>query len=586
MWSPCSRFFAVGRRPYDKWGVQILDAVTLKQLGFFPYPDGTPRRFTFSPDGRSLMWIGSNQGTFAHWDLQTGVLVGATSVETWEASPREGPRSVTYSGCGTMFGILFANTYDGTAIINTYKTLSHTPIHHHRLHGQIPVDDIWTHNKCLQYATFGPGSVTIWELAFAPGPEQLPTEVESLPTPDNFSPSNQFLYHPPSSRLAFVTNGNLFVWDARHSKFLLTNMEKAPHWYISFSHDGRFFTCGYQGPHALWEETPTGYTLRKLLLCSTSVPRFSPNGQLVVVTSSGTIQLWPTTYPATPPSHVPTRGIYREPFLLQFSPDGSLAATARVADSMVTVLDTQAKSRVPRLIIDTSMKVYGLRAEGSTIVVVGDEKIVTWNLPSKDCALGSRVSLDDSIQTTALDLSVTSGWRGFPPLAFISPDFRYVVINGERKKQPVEGDKYTYLSIHDVSTGKYLEGTAAYHNADSYFRAWIISDQHNVWLFSFCQTSGRWEITKDSEPNHPSQILLEHSPIKWIEDDPWQPSSSNYKVMEDGWIYGLGKRRLLWLPPNWRADQDAQTYRVWAKQFLGLVHQQLEEVVVLEFLKE
>ena len=46
---------------------------------------------------------------------------------------------------------------------------------------------------------------------------------------------------------------------------------------------------------------------------------------------------------------------------------------------MVTVVDL--KSGVPQLTIDTGTHIYGLTIAESTVVVAGERKIITWNLP-------------------------------------------------------------------------------------------------------------------------------------------------------------------------------------------------------------
>ena len=85
-------------------------------------------------------------------------------------------------------------------------------------------------------------------------------EVESLPTPDNFDPSKPFLFLPTHSRLAFVFEGAVFVWDTQHSKLLLNSVDVGQYWEgMTFSSDSHFFTCGTVGPEVyLWKESPTG----------------------------------------------------------------------------------------------------------------------------------------------------------------------------------------------------------------------------------------------------------------------------------------------------------------------------------------
>ena len=65
-----------------------------------------------------------------------------------------------------------------------------------------------------------------------------------------------------------------------------------------------------------------------------------------------------------------------------------------------------------------------------------------------------------------------------------------------------------------------------------------------------------------------------------VSPDGWQ-SSCGYEVTNDGWILSGSKQRLLWLPHHWRSRKQ---HRRWEGQFLGLLHEELAEVVILEFL--
>jgi len=59
---------------------------------------------------------------------------------------------------------------------------------------------------------------------------------------------------------------------------------------------------------------------------------------------------------------------------------------------------------------------------------------------------------------------------------------------------------------------------------------------------------------------------------------PWG-SSRGYRVTNDWWILGPGRRRLLMLPPTW---QSTVVQRVWRGRFVALIHRGLPEPVILE----
>jgi len=110
-------------------------------------------------------------------------------------------------------------------------------------------------------------------------------------------------------------------------------------------------------------------------------------------------------------------------FVVDFSTDGILAVAARQGDNAVTVL--KLKSGDSRLTIDASMKIYGLRVIGNTVTVIGDRKVVAWDLPTGDHIPDAKVTLLDS--SRAIDLGGLP--RGPATSASISPDSCYIVVS-------------------------------------------------------------------------------------------------------------------------------------------------------------
>jgi len=111
-----------------------------------------------------------------------------------------------------------------------------------------------------------------------------------------------------------------------------------------------------------------------------------------------TIQLWHTKQVPTPPSGISAQAPqHLEKFVLDFSPDGMLAVVAMQGDNVVKVLDL--KPGVLNLTINASMKVYGLRVIGDTVVVMGNWEAQRFYLPTRDCVSNSRAGLEDSAWT-------------------------------------------------------------------------------------------------------------------------------------------------------------------------------------------
>ena len=557
VWSSCGKFIAV--RGFDSTkGIQILDAVTLKQLQSFADQEGSTQLFAISTGSHLLTWLGRSSMTFISWDFQTGGKVGEIPICAGR-SAREA-RSITYSACGKMFGVLFKGR--NTPAIGTCRVAG-ASMHYHLIKGSA-ADVIWTHSDCVRFPTFEPLSVTIWEVPFSS--DQPPREVESLPTPDGFDPSGPFVFLPTLSRLAFTLEQSVLVWDAQHSNLVLNSGDIGKPGKMAFSSDGLFFACGTDGPEIhLWKDSPAGYIPHRMLLSGTgdrSIPReplFSPDGQSIVVSDGSMLRLWRTEASTTTPSNFPTRAPQSaKRFILGFSPDGSLAAIARSEDETVTVLDLKTGS--PRFAIDTGVRVHGLRVAKSTVVIVGDGKIITWGLPVEHGVLDVRLNVGDSVRKATLDHTSAKF-----PSSSISPNLNHIAV--------VEPD--VGLRIYDTSSGKHLVGADSQGDLPLF-----TADGDEVWCHSGGVEGEGWVIIKDRGSDVTKLESLDPSggPPGGF---PWQ-SPRGYTATE-GWMLSHTGRRLLWLPPHWRSGE---TDMVWGGRFLALLHPELPEAVVLELLHE
>ncbi|KAF9646016.1 YVTN repeat-like/Quino protein amine dehydrogenase [Thelephora ganbajun] len=520
-WSPCGRL-----------RTGILDAATLKRLTTLEFPEGHTHELVFSPDARLLMSFNVNPARFISWDLQTGVLQWDKDTVCF---------SITYSACGTMLGA-FA--------VRTYNVHSGTHIYSHPVEGKV-VGDIRTHDGCLRFATIKSGSIMTWEVGFTS--RNAPTEIESLPLPDNFlHNSHARTFHPTLSRLAFTHSERIFAWDTRHSKFLLSEDAKHPCG-ISFSSDGRFFIYGTI-PSAihLWKESPTGYILHQKLNCETGISGLliSPNRGSIFVFGTMAIQLSRTMDSTT---SSPRKQI-RRGFTVEFSLDETLAAVAGLRGKTITILNL--KSSDPLSTIDTGMVVHGQRAAGDTVVAFNDEKVVTWNLPTR-----GRVPNTKAIQTA------TIGCPGMGLLrsVSISPDLHSIAIAVD-----------TSLHLHDVPTGRCLVSVPIH--GKGFRRPWFTSDGRQVWCIVDEGEANGFTIFRDSKSG---VVKLEHlEPTNQPPSTPpWLPSRG-YQILDDGWILGSSGKRLLRLPPLWRSSDTAR--RTWSGRFLALSHRELPEAVILE----
>ena len=548
VWSPCSRFIATPS--YIGKGIYIFDAVTLKQLKSLEYPGSDPWLVAFSPDGCMLVCIGQR---LVCWDLQTGVPVCNSLIDREFATL---PCSITYSRCGKMLGVLFNSSKIGdhqAFVLSTYNVLSGKPLHYHLIE-ELAANTIWTYGESIQFATLDVQSITIWQVEFTS--KHPPTEVRFMPTPDNFDPWKEFLFLPTPPRLAFNHEKALLVWDGHQSRFLLEHEGSSK---IAFSHDGHFFASVTQvGEINLWKESPAGYIPHQKLVSSIPLGGellLSPDGQSVIMHDSFTLQLLHTTLTAPLPNTSTKPVDWDKHFILDFLQDCPLAAVTRLEDNTVMVLNL--KSGLPQLIIDTSMSIYSLGIARGTIAIVGNGKVIRWNLPTGNCALNPRVNINDSVHATFFQQhdSLES--------ASISPDLSCIAV------------KIKDLRIYDASTGKLLTGS----KAQLHFPCFT-SDGHEIWSRS-PQSQRRLAIVKDSKSNVTSLKCPNSSEVP-SGRLPWQ-SSCGYQVTDDGWILSSSGKQLLWLPHHWRSDEKN---RMWSGQFLALLHRELSEVVILELPEE
>jgi len=524
--------------------------MTFKQHTGFRSSDQL-QHLTFSPDTHLLTCVERDAVNLISWDLQTGVSVSTISLGLEKGTIE----SLIYSPCGIMVGVLSLSA--GTAMICTYNILSGTSVCSHSVQGSV-LYKIWTDGENLQFATFGPGMITIWKVGFIS--EHSAMKVKSLPLPDDFGSSMEYIFPPTLSWLAYCLEDVVSVWDAQHSKLLTGFNAEAP-WSIDAS-NGQFFAYAADGREiVVLKESPTDYILHQNIMFEFTMgssllqPHLSPNGESIIVSYGSTLQLFHIT-----DSFIQ---VFRsaEPFIVEFSPGELLAVTAREEDSKAVVLDL--KSSIPQLTVDTNMEIYCLKIAGSSINVIGKDRIVTWNLSERNHILNARVDIYDSVQTTIFDFSLLL-WSPFTPTASISPDLSYIAT------AELFGPS---LKIYEISTGKCL-GSVESAAGD---RLWFTPDGQEVWCNTNDGVKG-WTIVKSDFLGQMELQPTEHQP----EGYPWK-SSSGYEVTHDGWVLSPSGKQLLWLPPHW---QSKEIHRQWSGQFLALLHPDLPEIVILEFPEE
>jgi hypothetical protein len=587
VWSPCNRFIAIVYQ--ENAGVDILDSVTLQRLQTLEPPGGMSqynKELIFSPDSHILTCSSggcrhiddpSEELLIVSWDLQTG---GIASVIRWpELEEVVGHPSSTYSADGKMVGVFYW-CYKGTntARIFICNVASGVCMHSHSLNNNIPLsNNIWTCGGSLQFATADTMAITIWEVGFISG--GTPKKVETLSTPDNIDlimlskiiepkwieviPTSyrhiEFL--PMPCRLALMFEKEVWVWDVQNSKYLLHCTDTKFYPGMTFSSNGCFFACRSDLGICLWKESPTGYVLHKVLeLWGPDPILISQNGESIVMVCDCTIQLWHPDGFGTHPSSVSTQAPQlTRSFLLDFSHDGSFAVATMRKNKTVTVLNL--KSGIPQLTIDTGVEVDSLRLIGNTVVILGNWKVITWDLPAEGCISNARMGLEDSSQT----INLSGDMPNYLGSASISPNSHYIAIIRNES-----------LCIYSTSTGEYL----GCELTDGCL-TWFTPDGWDVWCISYPVESytTKAEVWRVGGGQNILECLEDEFDIEDLpEESPWG-SSCGYQVTEDWWILGPDGKRFLMLPPPWQSDV---AHRVWKGKYLALLHIGLSDPVVLE----
>ena len=579
-WSPCNRFIAVAKRGT----VEIRDAVTLNLLhNFRSHSVSTIQALNFSPDSRLLTQINYGDMTLVTWDLQTG-----RPVESNYPEDANHVTSSTHSIDGKMIAVVYSTFYRSSTLIATHDLFTSRTQLHPLPEGRI-ISPIWTHGEFIRFAIVKSRSIAIWEAEFT---SKHPFEVvESLPAPDeinDFDKDTELLFLPSVLRLAIAARDALSVWDVRDSKLLLKTERSFP---LTFSSDGHLFVSQSSREIRVWKESPAGYILHQKLPFAASDesprPLLSPNGESVFISLPPKIHLWHTTDPILPSGLTPVMD--QNEFILGFSSSEPLVASARYLGNTATVLDLQ--SGDPQLTIDTGgeVDIECLGVTGSTIVVVGTGKIATWDLATGN----ARPSIRDSLQITTLDPSPPARvGRPFTSVS-ISPDLSRVAALG-----PITKSQSVGLEIYDASTGRCLAGTTlstgvlkslptldGFKVADISEGADVLElrftlDGREIWGVSYNNSSAvGWGIVEDEKYGATKLQPLGTTTCP-PEVLPWR-SSHGYEVTDDGWVLSPTRKKLLWLPIEWRLDER---FRTWNGRFLGLRHRELLEPVILEFL--
>ena len=327
----------------------------------------------------------------------------------------------------------------------------------------------------------------------------------------------------------------------------------------SFPSDGRFFACGTDDPDIyLWRESSTGYILHQKLTSNdvgSCIPFLSPSGQSIIMSSGLLLRLWHTANSTTSSSSVATWVPDNTPqSILKFSPDRSLAVAAWLKSNTATVINLN--SSAIQLTIDAGVGICGLKITRSTVIAVGDGKIIIWDLSAGGFTLNARVSINQSVQTTVFCHSspLKSLWKTMigRSAPFKLEDIVSASISPSSDHMAVMG------GIAGGGTGIIIYSLSGEHLADTFFEeahrlVWSSPDGHEVWCGQPEEYIG-WRIIKDNESNTTKLEVLDpaRGPSGGL---PWE-SSCGYQITDNGWLLSSSGKQLFWLPARWWLQGD------------------------------
>ena len=589
VWSPCGRFIAI-LRPSDGT-VDVVDGTTLAKLNTLSLGEAPRNRIhmiRFSPDSRLLTVF--HDMNLTSWDLQTGGCIG-TSTLSASRDPSLGLDNVlscTHSVDGKTIAVAHRNL--PSWIISIFDLPSGTQACPHRSPEGHIVGQIWTHGERLRFAVVRESSIVIQETGFTSS--AVLDEVESFPAPpESMEHGHRSIFLPSLSRMAFSSSQKIWVWDARRSKFLLKYrhynvngtprttfsvppryeflLKHSPHnagLKMTFSSDGEFFaaTTSPDRDIYLWKNSSAGYVLhRKFPHTALRLsPILSPDGESIIIQDINSVRLWPTRGQLVPPSASITT-LSAGKFILEFSPDGTLAAAARPRlESKVIVIDL--KSGNLRLVLDINDGVTGLGLTGNSVVVVSDEKATTWNIPLGGRSLSEKWKFLRSPQTK-VPLSVP----GHPIRASVSPSLDRIALCGVSPSPS--------LWVLNGFTGRLACSTTLRSSLGIPF-PWFTQDGCEIWTTEGQNPLRGWKIIEGSEPG--STELKPLGPTVHPSGGfPWE-SRLGYEVTPEGWVRSSSGKLLVWLPGQWRSGDRRAI--IWHGQFVGLLRGELSEPVILE----
>lgn len=491
------------------------------------------------------------------WDIKTGVIVKEIVIDIW------GLRRIVFTGNYTI--TLVTDYYK---ISRTYNVLESTLL----CKGEILprfgrwLGAHWVHDDTLRFATSfkTDGKLTIDIHQLQPLSTPLLQTVKSFLLQPHYG---EFSFCPVSFHASFVTETEISVLDVRDSKILLRLETAQPSYKLPgrFSPDGRFFACGTLGNAIyIWKNTPTGY-----LPGSSLEPRlpfdgfsFSPTAVSVLIWGPGGVQLLDNHFRLPSPNKTAPYYNYGD-HLVAYSKDGRRIATVRRGDSVITVLDLLPDA--PQQYVYTGMRILDIGIVDDGIVAADIRELVSWSLEAGEIARSACGAIVAETAAIGAGPDVVEHFALSTDCSCIAFTIERTVFLYDAQAQRILKKCTMDCNIVDIRFSPYGRRLCFVFGGNPY------EYQDNIRSCMLSETMEQWRIVKVTE---------EFTEGTWSQDGLFPPAG--YRIRrESGWIEDSRRRKLLWLPPNWRMTHYLDTK--WTSNFLALVGEHHPEPIIIKF---
>jgi len=592
VWSPCGRLVAVGVGNV----IEVRDSSILERLSTLKAPAtfSPATSLSFSPDGCLLACLQYQRvqhpssiydiwECWLHvWDVQTGVAIRRIHLHN--------SGEITFSGNGNQRVVNLLPHYSFSkpyqfyiydALKDTQPRVSPLSQLDHRSYAH------WTREDSLQFAT---GFIIDWHILIEI--RELQQTSHPLPVVKSFHVplhSGELSFSLVSFHASFVAKTDLVILDVRDSRILLdVKASQSP--FIPpghFSPDGRFFVCGTEEPRIfVWENGPTGYgpwsNLRPRSLFKGL--SFSPDMSSILTWGPQGIQILdPGNRSAfLSPNEAGHHHKHRN-HLVAYSADGALTATARQKDHIIKVLDNLLGS--PCRLIDTGMEILDIKIVENTVCVASSCGLVQWHLETGERAHGAQGVIDRTvvIDPTVNPLALS---HDCSLIAFMVPTTRLYLRQEDAPPIEVclwrEGLPPTRISVYEKAQMFYEQAPViSIQSSPNRSGLWILVTVSPYLFFrDIARTSHlpvELEILEDGSVRKVTKKLL-NSPWPWV-----NLFSCGYGIGigSEEWVMDPEGRKVLWLPPGWRA-KNVEDVR-WNGNFLAFLHGHHSDPIIIQF---